>query len=138
VRAAADRKDIVVAETNDVPADERRRFPRVREDCIVKFRRVDRESFAGPAREGVTHNISGGGICFRSRERFEVGETVALDLRLPEFGSSIIALGRVVRCDDGGEGNEAAVEFLWVGWSDDDAQRAIADYIRRKLGDRVS
>jgi Tfp pilus assembly protein PilZ len=127
-----------VVETNDARADERRKFPRVREDCIVSFRRIDRDSFVGPAREGVTHNISGGGICFRSRETFDLGETVALDLRLPEFGSSIIALGRVVRCDASGEGNETAVEFLWVGWSDDDAQRAIADYIRRKLSDRRS
>lgn len=117
-------------------SDERRRFPRVREDCLIRFRRIDGESFFGPTREGVTHNISGGGICFRSREELRIGEPVALDLKLPEFGSSIIALGRVVRCEPGDEGNEAAVEFLWVGWSDDDAQRAIADYIRNKLADR--
>jgi Tfp pilus assembly protein PilZ len=117
------------------PSDERRRFHRVREDCLVRFRRLEAGSLQGPLREGVTHNISGGGICFRTCEPLHVGDPVALDLKLPEFGSSIIAVGRVVRCDPGRGDSDVAVEFWWVGWADDDAQRAIADYIRRRLAE---
>ncbi len=122
---------------DDQASEDRRRFPRVREDCVVRFRRIDATSFFGPLREGITHNISGGGICFETREDLHIGDPVALDLRLPEFGSTVLALGRVVRLEPLPASTEAAVEFWWVGWADDDAQRAIADYIRTRLRDEA-
>jgi hypothetical protein len=107
----------------------------MRENCRIRVRPL--AGFRTP-REGidaVTVNISGGGISFRSEERLECGDFLAIEMTMPEFSSAVVALGRVARVA-GPPPCEVGVEFWWVGWSDDSAQRAIADYIKSELRHR--
>jgi len=119
------------------PGPERRKYPRIRDDCRLRFRRVEAREFFAASGEALTRNISGGGLCFRPEpdgQRPCVGDVLALELELPEFGSPVLALGRVVRAGDGDDGPEVAVEFWWIGWGDEEAQRRIGGYIKKKLG----
>lgn len=119
------------------PGEERRRFPRVRDDCRLRFRRVEAREFFAASGEAMTRNISGGGVCFRPANSGPMpvrGDVLALELDLPEFGAPVLALGRVVRSGATTDGPEVAVEFWWVGWGDEEAQRQIGAYIKKKLG----
>lgn len=113
---------------------ERRRFPRLKQACGIRTKVIEAEGLGTSSSDGLTVNISGGGICFASGQAVEPGTLLAIELSLPDFETSVISLGRVVWCDavpDGG--HEVGMEFWWVGWDDDGAQRAISDHIRRAL-----
>jgi hypothetical protein len=112
--------------------DERRRFPRMRESCRIRIRPLAGFHAPGDGRDAVTVNISGGGISFRSDEPARLGDFLAIEMTMPEFSSPVVALGRVARVG-GPPPCEVGVEFWWVGWGDDSAQRAIADFIKSEL-----
>ena len=44
-----------------------------------------------------------------------------------------LALARAASCSPEGPPFEAGLEFWWVGWGDDSAQRAISDFIKTEL-----
>jgi hypothetical protein len=115
---------------------EKRRFPRLREACAIRVRPIAGASLPGDGVEAMTVNISGGGLCYRSATRVEAGEFLAVELTLPEFTSPVVAMGRAVYCEEQAAGFDVGVEFWWVGWGDDSAQRAIADYIKTELRQR--
>lgn len=115
----------------------RRQFPRVSSSCVVDYRLVDHdqrfEHMRSQAR-GMLQNISGGGVCVRIPHGIETGAMLTMNIRLPEFPSSVLALGKVVwsaPSDDGG--TEAGVEFWWIGWDDMSAQERIRDFIQESL-----
>ena len=112
---------------------ERRRFPRVRSACKLRVKRIGASGVAVAGGDSVTVNISGGGLCYRSAEEMSAGEFLAVEMALPEFNSPIVALGRVAYCEPGQAGFEIGIEFWWVGWGDDSAQRAISDWIKTRL-----
>ena len=115
---------------------ERRKFPRLRASCSIRVKPI---AGASPPREGadaMTVNISGGGLCYRSATSVRTGDFLAVEMGLPEFESPVVAMGRATFCDKAGDGYDVGVEFWWVGWGDDSAQRAIADYIKTELRQR--
>lgn len=113
--------------------DDRRRFPRIRENCRIKVRPLAGCSAPAEGLDAVTVNISGGGVCFRAEQRFERGDFVAIEMGMPEFTSPVVALGRVAWLGGANPPCDIGVEFWWVGWGDDTAQRAIAEYIKTEL-----
>jgi hypothetical protein len=120
----------------DKPGAERRKFPRLRASCSIRVKPI---AGAAAPREGVdamTVNISGGGLCYQSVVAVRTGEFLAVEMNLPEFESPVVAMGRATYCERAGEGYDVGVEFWWVGWGDDSAQRAIADYIKTELRQR--
>lgn len=118
---------------NDNAAN-RRRFPRLKEACEIRFRQVEGEGLAGERVETLTRDISQGGVCFLTDQELSPGVILAVELSIAGFESDIVALGRSVWSDpvDGGR-YEIGLEFWWVGWSESGAQRAIADHIRDAL-----
>ena len=115
-------------------AENRRRFPRLKEACEIRFRRVEGEGLAVPKAESLTRDISEGGVCFTVDQELPPGSLLAVELSIPDFKSDVVALGRSVWCDPVDAGRfEIGLEFWWVGWSDDSAQRAITDHIRDAL-----
>jgi hypothetical protein len=112
---------------------ERRKFPRLRDSCSIRVRPIAGGSLPRDGIDAVTVNISGGGLCYRSAEPLERGEFLAVEMNLPEYNSPIVAMGRVAHCDAEAAGYEVGIEFWWVGWGDDNAQRAISDYIKTEL-----
>lgn len=115
---------------------ERRKFPRLRETCSIRVRPIAGATIPGEGMDAITVNISGGGLCYRSEVRVEPGEFLAVEMNLPEFSSPIVAMGRASFCEESSGGFEVGIEFWWVGWGDDSAQRAIAEYIKTELRQR--
>ncbi len=116
---------------------ERRKFPRVSVTCDVKYRAVevsDEVRDVGENAPGIMKNISGGGICFVTDEAQSTGQMLALELTLPGFPSDVISYGRVCWCHTKDDGRfDIGVEFWWIGWNDDDAQRRIRGFITEAL-----
>jgi hypothetical protein len=115
---------------------EHRRFPRLREACAIRVKPIAGASVPGDGVDAMTGNISGGGLCYRSPEPVRTGDFLAVEMNMPEFSSPIVAMGRAAYCDRGAAGYEVGIEFWWVGWGDDSAQRAISDYIKTELRQR--
>lgn len=107
----------------------KRKFPRVDERWQVSYRVLDKKRYQGMPIHQYTVNISGGGICFTAEAGIDVNSMVALELGSPLFPSPILALAQVVWCKRSREGYEVGAEFSWVGWQNDDAQQAMAEYI---------
>lgn len=120
--------------TDEPSGADRRRFPRLRESCRIRVRPLAAASIPGAeGHDAVTVNISGGGLAFVSEQRAEIGDFLALELTMPEFSSPVVALGRVAWVAAPSPPCEVGVEFWWVGWGDDSAQRAISDFIKSEL-----
>ncbi len=113
--------------------EDRRRFPRLRNSCKIRVRRVEGAMQPTAGVEAMTVNISGGGVCYLSDVPVPPGDFLAVELSLQEFGSPVVALARAVFCDERNDGFEVGMEFWWVGWGDDTAQREIADFIKTRL-----
>ena len=112
---------------------ERRRFPRLSTACAIRVRPLSGVNLTGDGIEGVTVNISGGGLRYRSDVAVELGAFLAVELRLPDFPSPVLALARAAFCSSEGPPHEVGLEFWWVGWGDDSAQRAISEFIKTEL-----
>jgi hypothetical protein len=121
----------------DAPsAPEKRRFPRLKESCRLRYKRVETGSLPAEGTEAVSVNVSGGGICFEVEEPIEPGVLLALELVLPDLENGVVSLGRTVWCRPGTEGrHEVGLEFWWIGWEDDGAQRAISEHVRQAIED---
>jgi hypothetical protein len=118
---------------------ENRAFPRVSADCRLKFRPVGDDPMFREmsASDGLMQNISGGGISMIVDEDPGLGGMLALDIDLPGFPTSVIALGKVVWSKPAGRAFDVGVEFWWIGWRDEAAQAQIRAFIARKLRDDV-
>jgi len=115
-------------------SSDKRKFPRLKDSCVLRFRKVEADTLPEDGVEALTVNISGGGICFSSPNDLEVGALLAIELTLPDFNSAVVSFGRTAWCEPGGDGTyQVGLEFWWIGWGDDGAQKAITDYIKSTL-----
>ena len=112
---------------------ERRRFPRLSTACAIRVRPLSGVNLTGDGIEGMTVNISGGGLRYKSDVGVELGAFLAVEMSLPDFPSPVLALARAAFCSAEGPPFEVGLEFWWVGWGDDSAQRAISDFIKTEL-----
>ncbi|MEN8150252.1 MAG: PilZ domain-containing protein [Planctomycetota bacterium] len=114
-------------------SSENRKFPRLKDSCVLRFRQVEADTLPEEGVDALTVNISGGGICFSSPSAVEVGTLLAIELTLPDFNSAVVSFGRAVWCEPSGGKFQVGLEFWWIGWGDDGAQRAITEYIKNTL-----
>jgi hypothetical protein len=114
---------------------DKRKFPRLGKIWELDYRIISLEEFKENPLRGLTVNISGGGICFESQNEIPKGTMLALELKSTIFPSSIIALGKTIWChkESGKDTYEVGAEFWWTGWKDNDAQRAVAEYIGKQI-----
>ena len=127
-------------EKSSADTDERRDFPRLSSSCLVDYNVVQQDDRYEEMREnskGLLQNISGGGMCIRVEKAPEDGEMMTLNIRLPQFPTAVLALGKVcwVKTVEGG-GFDVGVEFWWIGWEDAEAQESIRGYIRDCMPDK--
>ena len=96
----------------DMP--DRRVYARVNIQSPVWFNRFKPGHESEFDIQGLTINISAGGILFETDRSFTVGTTIDLTLELPQTQEDIQCLARVVRCDpdDVGKSYNIAVSFL--------------------------
>ena len=116
------------------PSSENRKFPRLKDSCVLRYRPVEADTLPEDGVDAMTVNISGGGICFATPTAVEVGSLLAIELTLPDFNSAVVSFGRAVWCEPGPGGKyQVGLEFWWIGWGDDGAQKAITEYIKNTL-----
>ena len=113
--------------------DDRRRFPRLARECRIRVRPLTGLDADTDGFEAMTVNISGGGLCYVSQESVPTGSFVAVELSMSDLESPVLALARTAFCSPAGPPHEVGLEFWWVGWGDDSAQRAISDLIKTEL-----
>ena len=72
---------------------ERRKFPRIRTELLVRYKIIK-----APQKdyEAKTKDISAGGICLVAREQVTPGAVLALEIRFPHSEEPIVACGRVI------------------------------------------
>lgn len=79
------------------PGVERRRFVRIPFWFVTKYRIYPHE--VAPVEEfhqGLGKNISAGGICFESKDKFDKGIMLELELDMPALEHSVRIIGQVV------------------------------------------
>ena len=81
--------------------EEKRRFPRMKANCAMSFKRVA----CGNQAHALCVDISASGLMFEADEAVELGR--ALEIRTfpgDRLTPSITALGEVIRCTEAGPG----------------------------------
>ncbi|MFH1094455.1 MAG: PilZ domain-containing protein [Candidatus Omnitrophota bacterium] len=104
---------------------ERRKFPRLNLSVDIEYSVIGKNQSSKS--EGVTKNISSGGICVIVYERIDIGDILSLVINLPAGERPIQTEGRVVwigdfiLSDDKRSSWDTGVEFTEI--SEDDSQR---------------
>ena len=109
---------------------ERRTHPRYLEEVRVRYR--DLEGWA-PSAWGRSHDLSLGGMCLLAKVK--VGSHLALEIHIDDEPAPVLALGRVLRCEEDGEGHSAGIQFLWISEEDRANLYRLADHFRAKYGE---
>ena len=79
---------------NEPQGIERRQFPRVRKNYIIRFSEKNNPSLKFDVSQ--IENISRGGICFTSTIAFKEGAELAIELRTPYIADTIYLEGRIL------------------------------------------
>lgn len=111
-------------------AAERRLHPRYIEEVTVRYR--DLEGLQ-PSAWGRSRDLSLGGLCLLTETELEVGSHLALEIHIEDEPAPVLALGRVLRCDES-EGCSSGIQFLWVSEEDRANLYRLADYFRSRYG----
>ena len=112
---------------------DKRKFPRLDEKWKINYRVLEKEEFFKDPIRQFTMNISSGGLCFETEEEIVPDTMLALELESDISPSAILAISKVIWCKKAGLGYEIGAEFWWIGWQNDDAQKAVANYIASAL-----
>ena len=115
----------------------KRKFPRIHQNWQLKYRKLEKHVDANSPLSGLAINLSGGGVCFTTRDEIAPESLLALEIESPELQMPIIAMARAVWCKRRhfDEMFDLGCEFYWVGWKDDSAQQSLADYIKTQTAD---
>jgi len=72
---------------------ERRRFPRITLELIVRYKVLN---LTEEQVDAQTKNISAGGVCLVAREKMVAGTKVAMEIKFPGSDKPVVANGRVI------------------------------------------
>jgi hypothetical protein len=122
------------AQTPDLArvADERRCHPRYLDEVKVRFR--DLEGYE-PSAWGRTRDLSLGGLCLLTEGEIAVGTHLAIEVHIEDELAPVLALGRVLRCEEDEFGRASGIQFLWVSEEDRSNLYRLADYFRKTYGE---
>jgi c-di-GMP-binding flagellar brake protein YcgR len=109
---------------------ERRRFPRIAEELVVRYEALDEQ----PSRDqGRTLNLSAGGVLILSHQPLPTGQRIRVVLALPGDDSPIEITGQVGRVRSLSDRvHEVAIEFIEGNIG---AQRTLLDYIEERVAE---
>jgi c-di-GMP-binding flagellar brake protein YcgR len=107
---------------------ERRRFPRIAEELVVRFEPLDVQ----PSRDqGRTLNLSAGGVLILAHQPLPQGQRIRVVLALPGDDSPIEITGQVGRVRSLSDRvHEIAIEFVEGNIG---VQRTLLDYIEERV-----
>jgi c-di-GMP-binding flagellar brake protein YcgR len=107
---------------------ERRRFPRIAEELVVRYEALDEQ----PSRDqGRTLNLSAGGVLILAHQPLPTGQRIRVVLALPGDDSPIEITGQVGRVRSLSDRvHEVAIEFVEGNIG---VQRTLLDYIEERV-----
>jgi c-di-GMP-binding flagellar brake protein YcgR len=109
---------------------ERRRFPRIGEELVVRYEALDEQP---SSEQGRTLNLSAGGVLILAHQPLPTGQRVRVVLALPGDDSPIEITGQVGRVRSLSDRvHEVAIEFVEGNIG---AQRTLLDYIEERVHD---
>jgi len=112
---------------------ERRRDPRIPERCRVAFRAIREGSADAKTTAAHTVNLSASGLCLVAPTRLERDQHLALELSLEGRKEPVVAVGRVVWCDEDAGVFRVGVCFTWLREEDRAALQVISTYVRERI-----
>jgi len=113
---------------------DRRAEPRAGATFPVQYKLLDEKGQEQRQVCGSAVNVSDSGLRFQTDEQLQTGCVVAAEFNLPGSESEVVAVGKVVWCRPSDQaGFDVGMEFWWLGWRDEHAQQALADYVQSKL-----
>ncbi len=102
----------------------KRKYPRFDKDCEIRFKILELDQMPHSA---TTVNISGGGACFRSESEVPTGSVIAVEIRLPNTKSPVVAMGKVSWVKPNKDGTfDNGVEFWWLGYRGEEEADTVA------------
>lgn len=112
-------------------SDERRAAPRIPERVKVRFRTIGGADSSN-AVEGETLNMSASGLCLAAPDPLAPETHLAMELSLEGHEQAVMAIGRVVWCDEDGDGYRVGVCFTWLRDEDRGSVEVIAEYVQAR------
>jgi len=112
---------------------ERRRDVRIPERCRVAFRAMREGGADAKTTAAHTINLSVSGLCLVAPTRLERDQHLALELSLEGRNDPVVAVGRVVWCDEDSGAYRVGVCFTWLREEDRQALQLISDYVRERI-----
>lgn len=107
---------------------ERRRFPRIAEELVVRYEALDEQPSVD---QGRTLNLSAGGVLILAHQPLPQGQRVRVVLALPGDDSPIEITGQVGRVRSLSDRvHEVAIEFVEGNIG---VQRTLLDYIEERV-----
>jgi c-di-GMP-binding flagellar brake protein YcgR len=107
---------------------ERRRFPRIAEELVVRYEALDVQPTGD---QGRTLNLSAGGVLILAHQPLPAGQRIRVVLALPGDDSPIEITGQVGRVRSVSDRvHEVAIEFVEGNIG---AQRTLLDYIEERV-----
>jgi c-di-GMP-binding flagellar brake protein YcgR len=107
---------------------ERRRFPRIAEELVVRYEALDTQPSSD---QGRTLNLSAGGVLILAHQPLPTGQRIRVVLALPGDDSPIEITGQVGRVRSLSDRvHEIAIEFVEGNIG---VQRTLLDYIEERV-----
>lgn len=116
----------------DRVAAERRTHPRHLEEVSIRYRDLEG---CKPSSWGRSRDLSLGGLCLLSKAEVAVGSHLALEIHVDDEPAPVLALGRVLRCEEDEYGHASGIQFLWVSEEDRANLYRLAAHFRAKYSD---
>lgn len=115
--------------------EEKRKFPRLADNCLLKYQIVDHDSFRKNQLDAEIVNLSGGGIQFTTRWQLPPKTLLAIEMQAPAFDMPVVAIANTIWCAkrSNDDAFDVGCEFWWLGWKDNEIQKSLADYIINKI-----
>ena len=115
------------------PQDDRRRDPRLAEQCHVAYREIREGETKRKTTDADMVNLSASGICLSSPEPVAPDTHLALEVGLEGEPAPVMAIGRVVWCDRDADQYRIGICFTWLREEDREALAVIADFVESRL-----
>ena len=119
---------------------ENRGAARIAERCHLSYRTVGTDGAPSDVSgdlsgrtEARTLNLSASGLCLVAPALLRPDELLALELKLSDRESPVVAMGRVVWCDPDGEEFRVGVCFTWLRDEDKAAVTRVAQFVDERL-----
>ena len=111
---------------------ERRTYMRLNADCAIDYVKLanDLKPMYNIVEDSYSKDISASGIKFASSEKMPIGAFIELHIKVPVIDKFIVAIGKVVRCDQEGKDDYGiALAFIWINKMD---KELIDGYVKGK------